>query len=351
MRWTIALDYCGRHPPIASMACAIACFRPLVGIPKRIVSRRYSFTIKAQSSDKKNVLFISPVWPEPSSSAAGVRTTDLIESFQQRDYAVSYVSPSTPNHHTNVIQSTGIQTFECPLNNEGDFTEVLSTAQPDVVIFDRFYAEEMFSFRVKDLFPNALRVLDMQDVHFLREGRQQLAKTGANMADILACRPDTSSPGCLREVASIYRSDLTLVCSPVELKMLKEHYGIPSHKLALAPLFAPPSPHATRAAAAGAERSQNSEGLNKSYSQRKNFIMIGNFRHPPNFDSVRWACRDIWPSLRKAVQAAAPQEPAPELHLYGSYAPQAASELHNPVSITSILTLFCLFACFQKDDH
>ena len=34
----------------------------------------------------------------------------------------------------------------------------------------RFYAEEQFSFRVRELAPGALRVLDMQDFHALRAG-------------------------------------------------------------------------------------------------------------------------------------------------------------------------------------
>ena len=35
----------------------------------------------------------------------------------------------------------------------------------------RFYNEEAFSFRVREVAPSALRVLDMQDCHFLRKGR------------------------------------------------------------------------------------------------------------------------------------------------------------------------------------
>ncbi|KAL4535246.1 hypothetical protein Ndes2526B_g06145 [Nannochloris sp. 'desiccata'] len=176
----------------------------------------------------------------------------------------------------------------------------------------------MFSFRVKDILPDALRVLDMQDVHFLREGRQILAKqfdggtptrTTPTIEDILKHRPDATFPSLLRELASIYRSDLTLVCSPVELTMLREDYNIPSELLVLAPFFAPPSPHAATPV---------------PWSDRHHFLMIGNFRHPPNFDSVRWTCKEIWPLIRKKLGMSA------ELHLYGSYAPQAAAELNNP---------------------
>jgi hypothetical protein len=271
--------------------------------------------------DANSVLFLSPVWPERSSSAAGVRSCDLISSFQERNYAVSYASPSTPNEHTSLIQASGVTTIECPPNNEDTLTAILRSTRPSIVIFDRFYAEEMFSFRVKDILPDALRILDMQDIHFLREGRQLLAKHLPNktassstpqisIQDILNHRPDATFPSLLRELASIYRSDLTLVCSPVELKMLQEDYSIPSEMLTLAPFFAPPSPHAASPV---------------PWSERQHFLMIGNFRHPPNFDSVKWTCEAIWPLVRKKLGNKA------ELHLYGSYAPQAAAELNNPV--------------------
>jgi glycosyltransferase involved in cell wall biosynthesis len=290
----------------------------LLGIPRRArcLAPRLLATTATIETAEKSVLFVSPVWPERSSSAAGVRTADLIASFQSRAYDVAYASPSAANDHTRLIQDAGIAAFECPPNNESAFADVLAATRPSVLIFDRFYAEEMFSFRVKDLVPKALRVLDMQDIHFLREGRQAVAKAaGAGIADVMATRPDATSPSCLREIASIYRSDLTLVVSPVELDLLAGHYGVPRERLALAPFFAPPSPH---------------EAAPVPYNVRNHFIMIGNFRHPPNFDSVRWAVAEVWPRLRAALKGSSGASEAPELHIYGSYAPQAATELHRP---------------------
>ncbi len=69
------------------------------------------------------------------------------------------------------------------------------------------------------------------------------------------------------------RSDLTLVCSPVELQLLRDYYGVPAATLALAPLFVPPPPLAS--------------GDLPSYGDRRHFVSIGNFKHPPNLDSVR----------------------------------------------------------------
>lgn len=291
--------------------------RQFLSIQVRIGIRCFSSTHDGPQTDN-SALFLSPVWPERSSSAAGVRTGDLITSFQERGYNVAYATPSAPNEHTSILEDSGVRTFQCPPNRSAEIATVLQSTQPDVVIFDRFFAEEMFSFHVRDLLPKALRVLDMQDVHFLREGRRRLAAQGASMQEVMECQPDATFEPCLRELAAIHRSDLTLVCSPVEMDMLTHHYGVARRRLELAPFFVPPSPHAGGRASSGS---------------RRHFMMIGNFKHGPNMDSVEWTCADVWPRMRAALMEQEAQAGLPpELHVYGSYAPQSAAKFEQKVS-------------------
>ena len=160
--------------------------------------------------------------------------------------------------------------------------------------------------------PRALRVLDMQDCHFLREHRKKLAEKSSNLRDILYERPTATSSSCLlRELAAVYRCDLTLVCSPFELEMMREWYDVPETKLALAPFFVHPSPH----------QDGNSSSI-QDWKSREHFCMIGCFNHPPNADSVRWCVKEIWPKIRSQLRNA-----GAELHIYGSYAPYWAHQL------------------------
>ena len=55
--------------------------------------------------------------------------------------------------------------------------------------------------------------------------------------DPLASAPDAADPSLQRELASIHRSDLTLVCSAVEVQLLRDRYGIAAEKLTYAPFF------------------------------------------------------------------------------------------------------------------
>jgi glycosyltransferase involved in cell wall biosynthesis len=59
-----------------------------------------------------------------------------------------------------------------------------------------------------------------------------------------------------------------------------------------------------------------------SFSERKHFMTIGNFRHAPNWDLVLHL-QQIWPLIKKQI-------PDAELHIYGSYPPPKATALNNP---------------------
>jgi hypothetical protein len=78
------------------------------------------------------------------------------------------------------------------------------------------------------------------DFHSLREWRGRiLDDSGASLSSSMLSTsiPDASDVSLQRELASIHRSDLTLVCSSVEIKMLRERYGIAADKLVYAPFF------------------------------------------------------------------------------------------------------------------
>lgn len=156
-------------------------------------------------------------------------------------------------------------------------------------------------------------------------GRQVLRRLRADRQRCkLAC-----PPACAASCACCDRSDLTLVCSPEEMRLLVVHYGVPAHKLALAPFFTPPSPYAPSAAAAPGAAAAAAPQPCPGFAERRDFMMIGNFRHLPNFDSVQWTCSEVWPLLRRRLADSG--TPDAQLHIYGSYAPGAAQRLHNPV--------------------
>lgn len=251
----------------------------------------------------KRLLVIGYVWPEPNSSAAGARMLQLIQSFQDQGYSITYSSPAAPSDHAIDYTKHHIQAVSIDLN-DSSFDQFIVDLQPDAVLFDRFMMEEQFGWRVEKYCPNALRLLDTEDLHCLRYARQTLAKGNTN---VIKDVPDEAlySDQAKREIASIYRCDLTFMISQYEMELLQSRFSIPKSILIYLPFLIEPANLPLR-----------------TFEEREHFISIGNFRHEPNWDAVLQLKQHIWPLIRK-------QLPKAELHVYGAYPPKKATQLHN----------------------
>jgi glycosyltransferase involved in cell wall biosynthesis len=258
------------------------------------------------------VLIIGYVWPETNASAAATRDMALLEQFRSAGWEVHYASPAKPGPFSGKLEAMGIPTFSCEANDPR-FDAFIRELCPDLVVFDRFVIEEQFGWRVEENAPNAIRVLDLQDLHFLRRARGAALQAGWTLDRIHEASDGMieqfGGEDLLRELSSIYRSDLTLVISSFELQLLKQRYQIPSELLLLQRFSLTPLP----------------QGLLPSFEDRKHFVSIGNFRHPPNADAVLWLEREIWPAIRKKI-------PEAELHVYGAYPPREMMSLSNPAN-------------------
>jgi glycosyltransferase involved in cell wall biosynthesis len=253
----------------------------------------------------KKLLIIGWVWPEPNSSAAGSRMLQLIGFFQQQGYCITFACTAQRTEHMADLVQLDVECVDIKLNCSS-FDVFIEELKPDVVMFDRFMMEEQFGWRVSEKCPQALRILDTEDLFCLRNARHDAYKKNSIItnADLL------NSDMAKREVASIFRCDLTLMISPVEIALLTDLFKVDASLLHYLPFVFNKE-----------QREQN----NPSYDQRQNFISIGNFRHPPNWDCVLWLKQQIWPLIRK-------QLPKAELLICGAYPPPKATDLHDPKS-------------------
>ena len=156
----------------------------------------------------EHVLIIGSVWPEPNSSAAGSRMMQLIEAFQEQKWKTTFCSAASESEHMFDWRNLGINKVSIELNNSS-FDSFIEQLQPTMVVFDRFMTEEQFGWRVAEKCPSALRILDTVDLHCLRAGRQiafyenrKFSKEDLLLSDIAK-----------REIASIFRCDLSLIIS------------------------------------------------------------------------------------------------------------------------------------------
>lgn len=253
----------------------------------------------------KKVLIIGFVWPEPNSSAAGSRMMELIAFFQSQQCQITFACPAQQTEHMVDLPSLGVETKAILLNSES-FDVFLQELQPSIVLFDRFMIEEQFGWRVIQQCPNALRLLDTEDFFSLRHARHNAYKNNTPMTDIDLLKSDMAK----REVAAIFRCDLTLMISSVEIDLLVRLFKVDASLLHYVPFMF----------------DENQFNLvNPTFDQREHFISIGNFRHAPNWDSVLRLKQEIWPLIRKKL-------PKAQLHICGAYPPPKATQLHDEKS-------------------
>lgn len=245
----------------------------------------------------KNLVIIGKVFPEPNSTAAGSRMIQLMDSFLTQNYQITFLSTASISENSFDLSSKNIQ-FQNILLNDDSFDEHIKNLNPDFVVFDRFTTEEQFGWRVSEQVPNSLKILDTEDLHFLRNAREKAFKQNKILEN-----SDLINDVFKRELTSILRCDLSLIISEFEMNLLIEKFKIDENILFYLPLFGEVKKSET------------------SFSERKNFISIGNFLHEPNWQTVL-QLKKLWKDIKN-------QLPEAEIHIYGAYASEKVFQLHN----------------------
>ncbi|MDD2983840.1 MAG: glycosyltransferase [Crocinitomicaceae bacterium] len=252
----------------------------------------------------QKILILGFVFPEPNSSAAGGRMIQLIAYFQSLKMEIVFACAAAKSEFSFPLESIGVRTEMIQLNNSS-LDLLLTDLQPDYVLFDRFMMEEMYGWRVAEVCPNAIRILDTEDLHCLRQARQITLKENRPFE-----KTDLYSDFAKREIASILRCDLSLMISEFEMNILKDVFQISDQILLYLPIWMD-------------VKSEEEQVQLKSFEEKKDFVFIGNFLHEPNWNAVHYLKTTIWPLIRKVL-------PTVELKIYGAYCSEKVLNLHHP---------------------
>lgn len=254
---------------------------------------------------KHHIFIIGSVWIEPQSSAAGGRMLQLIHLFLEQNWKVTFGTVSQKNPNSIDLTQFGVKEESIELNNTS-FDEKIKELNPSIIVFDRFMTEEQFGWRVSEHCPNALKILDTEDLHCLRKIRHDALKKSIEFSNDLLLNSDIAK----REIASMYRCDMSLIISSYEMKILKDVFQVPEELFYHLPFLLE-------------EIDKAKEKSWKVFKERNHFISIGNFIHAPNLDATIQLKKVVWPIIRK-------QLPEAELHIYGAYPTQQVLEFNNP---------------------
>ncbi len=252
---------------------------------------------------RQKLLILGLTWPEPNATAAGVRMMQLIQVFLKAGWELTFASTAGRNSNGADLDALGIKVQRIRINDEA-FDVFLEALQPDMVLFDRFITEEQFGWRVAEIVPTALRLLDTEDLHSLRIARKQALEQQKtfHIGGWLGLEETK------RELASIYRSDLSLIISKHEMQLLEE-LKVPRELLLYLPIWS--------------EADYDAFSRNFPFTSRKGFIFIGNGKHQPNYDAILYLREHIWPLIRKML-------PTATVAVYGAYFTKELRSQHAP---------------------
>jgi len=253
---------------------------------------------------KGHLLIIGKVWPEPDSSSAGRRMMQLIRLFKSEGWNITFACAAKESNYSVNLQEYDVEKVPVALNDMS-FDSFISDLEPDVVLFDRFMIEEQFGWRVAEKCPHAIRILDSEDLHCLREGRRMALKENREFTE-----SDLLNDIAKREIASVYRCDLSLIISEFEINLLLNFFDIDPDLLLHLPFML------------NTIKKGDIEKL-PTFNSRSDFVSIGNFLHEPNRDAVLYLKQKIWPLIRERL-------PDAKVFVYGAYPAGKVENLHQP---------------------
>jgi glycosyltransferase involved in cell wall biosynthesis len=182
---------------------------------------------------------------------------------------IAYMIPYTLN-----LQRNGIEVLYHPyIKSVEEHLESMG-ARYDLVIFSRVETAQRFMGTVKDFCQKAKTLFITVDLHFLRLERTAALENSKSL--VMRAKKIKK-----QELDMMKQMDISTVISTYEYDLLSK--VIPKIKLRLLPY------------------TRRIDKKIKAFEDRKNIVFVGNFRHPPNIDAVKFFVSEIMPHIRKLI--------------------------------------------------
>jgi GT2 family glycosyltransferase len=221
------------------------------------------------------ILIVDALTPQPDRDSGSLRLVNLMRLLIAEGAHVVFLpaNRSADGDYTTALQQLGVECWHAPyaagipawLREHG--------LRFDVAMLSRHYVASEFLPLLRKHAPQAGVLFDTVDLHYLRE-RRAAELSGDPVAQRAAARTRQL------ELSLVAKSDATLVVSNTERALL-----------------------ATDAPQAKVRVLSNLHELGAqgpAWSQRKDLLFVGGFRHPPNVDAVLWFAREVFPRIRAA---------------------------------------------------
>lgn len=225
---------------------------------------------------QRQVLILDEAVPQPDRDSASLRQFNLIRMLVEAGLHVVFV-PTQKEHggrHTEALQQLGVEVWYAPYL-QGVASWLREHGQRfDVVVLVRHHTAHACLPLLAAFAPRARTLFDTVDLHYLRERR------GAEISgDARLLREAERTRE--RELQVMSLVDITLLVSEAEQQQLRR--DAPQVRTELL------------------SNLHDLAGPGMPWSQRRDLVFVGGFRHPPNLDAMRWFIAQIFPRVRRAL--------------------------------------------------
>ncbi|SLM29947.1 Glycosyl transferase, family 2 (fragment) [Desulfamplus magnetovallimortis] len=222
----------------------------------------------------KTLLWIDERTPTPDKDSGSLDAFNFMKTACEDNWGITFLPLKNQNHagqYTENLQRLGIECWYQPFIKKT--TQYLKQygSQFDLVILSRVTVAAPLIDDVKKYAPQAKIVFNTVDLHFIRHSREmELNISNYNQIHIDKLKES--------ELAVVKKSDLTILISENEAKIVKKH--CPTAKLAVIPII------------------RDIPGTIHSFKNRKDICFLGGFSHPPNVDAVIYFTHNVWPLVK-----------------------------------------------------
>jgi glycosyltransferase involved in cell wall biosynthesis len=248
----------------------------------------------------RRALVVAPLPPEYDREAGSRAILDMIEFLLGDGWAVSFIAenprPRGGERYMRMLRQRGVAAY-------GGFgprmDELIAEGSFDVAICAFWYIAERLLPKLRVLSPHTRVAVHTIDLHFLRNSRRVFGDGE---------RLDLDYAGeFIRELNVYGACDGVIAVSAKEAELVGDLIGSPSSTFVVPlsdePLLSP-----------------------LAFDERHGIVFIGNFRHPPNVEAVRWLIGNVVPALPSGLLDDHP------LYIVGNELPESLCRLGEGVS-------------------
>ncbi|HZD05715.1 MAG TPA: glycosyltransferase, partial [Longimicrobiales bacterium] len=195
---------------------------------------------------------------------------------------MAFVCESAPedSRHLRHLRQRGVATF---VGFEDATADLVEGGGFDLAIFAFWYIAHRYAHVVRRLSPDTRIIVESVDLHWLRNARRILGGSAGEQGEL----DERYGGDLVAELNAYAAADAVLTVSDKEAALVNDIVGVSGLARAVPDCDeTPPS--------------------SLSFEERAGILFIGNFRHPPNLDAVRFLCGDIMPLLPPLLRARHP---------------------------------------------